>query len=75
MTKEEFIGLYDLLHEEDGEVIISKGQKQIPLIIFGPSFSDYNNLSYNKYNFVINSHDETNEINQLYSTLYLGFSQ
>ena len=50
-------------------------QKQIPLIIFGPNFSDYNNLSYNKYNFVINSHDETNEINQLYSTLYLGFSQ
>lgn len=32
MTKEEFIGLYDLLHEEDGEVIISKGEKQIPLI-------------------------------------------
>ena len=49
-------------------------QKKIPIIIFGPSFSN-NNLSSNKLNNFINNIEEEKDINKLYSTLFLGFSE
>ena len=73
-----------LIKNEDGTILFNPidkkealkiKQKKIPLIIFGPSLSDYNNLSCGGYNFIINKYNEEKEINQLYSTLYLGFSQ
>ena len=50
-------------------------QKKLPIVIFGPSFSDNNNLSFNKYNFFIKIDNDDKDINKLYSTLELGFSE
>ena len=51
-------------------------QKKLPIVIFGPSLSDNNNLSFNKYNFFIKTdNDDKEDINKLYSILELGFSE
>ena len=51
-------------------------QKKLPIVIFGPSLSDNNNLSFNKYNFFIKTdNNDKEDINKLYSILELGFSE
>ena len=50
-------------------------KKKIPIIIFGPSTYGNNNIPFNEYNFLINSVDDEKDINKLYSTLEIGFSE
>ena len=50
-------------------------KKKIPIVIFGPSTYGNNNIPFNEYNFLINSVDDEKDINKLYSTLEIGFSE
>ena len=69
---------------EDGTVIFNPlnkkeiktiQKKKIPIVIFGPSTYGNNNIPFNEYNFLINSVDDEKDINKLYSTLEIGFSE
>ena len=60
----------------DRKDIIKIREKKTPIIIFGPTSNENrNNISSNKYNFIINNADEEKDINKFYSTIELGFSE
>ena len=60
----------------DKKDIIKIREKKSPIIIFGQTSNENrNNISSNKYNFIINNADEEKDINKLYSTIELGFSE
>lgn len=64
-----------LFNPIDKKEVLKIKQKKLPIIIFGPSFSDNNNLSFNKNNLFIKIDNDDKNINKLYSILELGFSE
>ena len=62
-----------IFNQLDKKETFKKKHKKISIIIFGPNSSEINNLTFNKYNCLINNDDEERDSNKLFNSLELGF--